>query len=84
MRLRRLSSSPVSGLTSAAVWPLVVSGGARLPHLGLSRPVPFTDRFTDRVPDKGFLVLLGASARHRSDHPLVLGETRNVSADPEY
>jgi len=66
MCLRRLSSSLIRGLTSVAVWPVVIRGGACLPRLGPSHRVPFTDRFTDRVSDLGLLVLLGCRL-HVSD-----------------
>jgi hypothetical protein len=51
MCLRRCGSSLTCGLTSAAVRPVVACAGARLPHLSLSRRVPFTDRFAKTVAD---------------------------------
>jgi hypothetical protein len=51
MCLQRLGRSPMCGLTSAAVRPVVTCAGARLPRLSLSCRVPSTDRFTKTVAD---------------------------------
>jgi hypothetical protein len=87
MRLRRLGPSPTCGLTSAAVWPVVDCGGARLPRLSLSRRVPFTDRFTDQVPDLNFLACAtahaspGWSSRHRRPTHRGAGQAPRVKVE---
>jgi hypothetical protein len=51
MRLRRLGSSLLCGLTSADVRPLVACGRPHPPRIGLSRCVSFTDRFTETMSE---------------------------------
>jgi hypothetical protein len=74
-----LGRSPTCGLTSATVGPVVACGGDGLPRLGLSRRVPFTDRFTNRVPDLGFLVLLGCRV-YASDWGVRVADQASTSA----